>query len=111
MNRFPNCREFDVEGSATSGRRANINLSGMFFDDPVGHAETESGAAASRLRREKGIENLMDVLAGDAVTRVGHFDFHAAIVRSRFHFEHPALRHGVPGVKEKIQKYLLQFVG
>jgi len=30
MDRFLDCGEFDVEGSALAGRRADINLSGMF---------------------------------------------------------------------------------
>src|SRR5215472_13031106 len=110
MHRFPDCREFDVEGSATSGCGANINFSGMFLNDSVAHAQAETGATASRLGREKRIKNLMDVLARDSVTGIGHVDFHGAVVRSSFHLEHASLRHGIPGVQEKIQKYLLQLV-
>jgi hypothetical protein len=81
MNRFPDCGEFDVEGSASPWRGANVDFAGMFFDDSITYAETESGSPASRLRREERIENLMDVLTRNSVTRVNDFDFYGTIVR------------------------------
>src|SRR5208283_6008092 len=69
MNRFPHRRKLHVEGRAAPRRGTHINLPGMFLDDPVAHGQAQTRAAASWLGGEKGIENLMDVIARDPVAR------------------------------------------
>src|SRR5580658_7076141 len=110
MNRFPYCWELYVEGSAFAGGRADIDLAGMFLDDAVAYGEAQACAAAAGLRREKGIENAVNVFARDACAGIHDFDFDAAVVRAGTHFEQAAAGHGVAGVQEKIQEDLLQFV-
>src|SRR5208337_4161348 len=111
MDRFPDSREFDVEGSTPAWRRANINSAGVFLDDPVAHGQAETCAAPCRLGSEKRIKNLMDVFTGDAVARVNNFNLDAAIVRGSAHFQHSARGHGIARIQEKIQEDLLQLVG
>src|SRR5208337_2795364 len=108
---FPDCWEFDMERSSSTGGRSYVDLAGMFLDDPVAHAETETGSPASGLRREERIKNPMDVLAGNSVTGIHYFNFHAAVVRGGTHFQHSAERHRIARVQKEIQKYLLELVG
>src|SRR5208283_3057796 len=111
MDRFPDSRELDVEGSAPAWRRADINSTGVFFDDPVAHRQAETCAAPCRFGREKRIKNLMDVFTGNAVARVNNLYLDAAIVRRSAHFQHSACRHGIARIQEKVQENLLQLVG
>src|SRR3974390_3217455 len=60
MDRFPDCGELDMEGSAPAGCGTNIDFARMLLDDPVTYAEAESSSTAPGLGGEKRIENLMD---------------------------------------------------
>src|SRR5271157_3121484 len=111
MDRFPDSRELDVEGSAPAWRRADINSTGVFFDDPVAHRQAETCAAPCRFGREKRIKNLMDVFTGNAVARVNNLYLDAAIVRGSAHFQHSACRHGIARIQEQVQENLLQLIG
>jgi hypothetical protein len=111
MNRVPYGREFHVKGSAASRRRPYVNLSSVFLNDSVTHGQAETRATTSRFGREKGVEYLVDVIAGNSVACVRDLDFNAAIVSSGAHFQDSAGGHGVPRIQKEIQKYLLQLVG
>jgi hypothetical protein len=53
----------------------------------------------------------MDVFARYAGARIGHFDFHAAVVRRGADFKHSPAGHGIARVQKEIQEDLLQLVG
>src|SRR5271170_5947293 len=82
----------------------------MFFDDAVAHGEAQTCAATGGFGGEEWIEDAVNVLAGDAGSRVDDFDFDAAIVRAGAYFEQAAAGHGVAGVQKKIEEDLLEFV-
>jgi hypothetical protein len=111
MDRFPDCGELDVERSAFAGRRAYFDLPGMFLDNAVTHGKAQASSAAAGFGGEEGIKDAMDVFAGYAGPRIGHFDFDAAVVRGGADFEHSPARHGIARVQEKVQEDLLQLVG
>ena len=111
MDRFPDSRELDVEGSTAAWRRANINSTGVFFDDPVAHRQAKTCAPSCRFSGEKRIKNPVDVFTGNAISRVNNFNLDGAIVRGSAHFQHSACWHGIPRIQEEIQEDLLQLVG
>src|SRR6267378_3808779 len=111
MDRCPDCGELDVERSAFAGRRAYLDLPGMFLDNAVTHGKAESGSAATSFGGEEGIKDAMDVFAGYAGAGIRHFDFDAAVVRRGADFEHSPAGHGITRVQEKVQEDLLQLVG
>src|SRR5229473_7031348 len=111
MDRFLDRWKLNVEGGAFAGRRAHINLSGMFLDDAVAHGETETGSAAAGFGGEERVKDAMNMFAGNAATGIRHFDFDAAIVRGSANFEHSSSGHGITRVQEKVQEDLLQLVG
>src|SRR5271155_1729361 len=76
MGGFPNGWEFNMERGSSAGGGSYVALAGVVLADPVAHAKAEPGAAGARLGGEKGIKNLMNVLAGNAVARIRDFDFH-----------------------------------
>src|SRR5260370_3912731 len=108
MDRFPHSGELDVEGSAFAWRGANVNFSSMLFDYTVADGEAKAGAAAAGFGGEKGIEDAMDVLAGNAGAGVGDFAFDAAVVYGGAHFPRSAHGHCVASVLGPIEQYLLQ---
>src|SRR6266478_4678965 len=95
MDRFLDCGEFDMERSAFAGRRADINLSGMFLDNSVTYREAKTGAAATGFSGEERVKDAMDVLAGNSCARIRHFDLDAAVMRGGTDFKHSATGHGV----------------
>src|SRR5580693_4401918 len=111
MNCVPHGRKFNMEGSTSPGGGAHIDLAGMFFDDTITHGQTKASAAATGFGREKRVKNLMDVVAGNPVARVRHFDFHASVMSAGADFQDSARGHGIARVQEEIQENLLQFVG
>src|SRR5438552_13078733 len=107
--------KLQMEGRPFARPALHTNLPGMFLNDAVSDRESEARAAL-RSRTvggfcgEKGIVNPVNVFLRDAAAGIGNHDVHAAAVGSA-HGEGSALRHGVFGVEEQIQKYLLQFSG
>ena len=59
---------------------------------------------------KKGIEDAMQIFAGNAGAGIGNFDFDRAVVRRRAHFDHAAGGHGIARIHEQVQKDLLQLV-
>src|SRR5450432_1211764 len=106
MDRFPHGWELDMERCALAGSRADINFSGMLFDDAIGDGQAQAGAATGGFRREKRIEDAMYMFARNAGSGVGDFDFDAAIVRGGANFQHAAAGHGVAGAEKKIEEDL-----
>src|SRR5579864_9891 len=82
----------------------------MLFDDAIAYREAQTGAASCGFGGEEGIKNTREIFALNAHACVGYFDFYSAVTCTTSHFEHPARRHGVFGVEEKIQKNLLQTI-
>jgi hypothetical protein len=74
----------------------------MLFDDAVAHRKPEARAAAAGFGRKKRIEDAVNVFARDSGARIRNFNFNAAIVRARTHFEQAPTGHGVAGIQEKI---------
>src|SRR5437762_5482805 len=107
--------KFQMEGCAFARPALHTNLPGMFLNDAVSDRESEARAALrsraiGRFCGEKGIVNALDVFLRNAAAGIGNHDVHAAAVGSA-HGEGSALRHGVFGVEEQIQEYLLQLAG
>src|SRR5579864_4901173 len=82
----------------------------MLLDDAIAYREAQTGAAPSGFRGEERIKNTREIFALNAHARVGHFDFYSAVICATSYFEHPAGRHGVFGVQEKIEENLLQAI-
>src|ERR1700722_3181748 len=102
MNGLPHCWELYVERSAFAGSRADVDLAGMFLDDPIAHGETKACAAAACFGGEEGVENTVNMFARDAGTGIDDFDLDATIVGACAYFQQAAAGHGVAGVQEKI---------
>src|SRR5258708_39726129 len=111
MDGFPDRGEPDGKGCAFAGRRAYINLPGVFLNNAVGHEKPKASAGAPGFSGKERVKNAMDVFAGNAGARIRHFDFDAAVMRRSADFEHSPAGHGVTRVQEKVQEYLLQRVG
>src|ERR1700739_670940 len=60
MDGFPDCWEFDMKRSSSTGGRPYVDLAGVFLDDPVAHATTKTGSPAAWLGREEWIKNLVN---------------------------------------------------
>src|SRR3981081_442835 len=99
MDRFPDRRELDVEGCAFAGRRADINLSGMFLDDAVTHGKPEAGAAAVGLGGKERFKDGVLRVWGYAGPGTPNFDFAAAVMRRGSDFQHSAAGHGIARVQ------------
>src|SRR5580704_4543880 len=82
----------------------------MLFDDAIAYREAQTGAASCGFGGEEGIKNTREIFALNAHACVGYFDFYGAVICATSHFEHPARKHGVFGVQEKIQENLLQTI-
>ena len=82
----------------------------MLFNYTVAHGQAESGAAAVGFSGEKGIENTVNMLAGNTRTGVDDFDLNAAVVRGGAYFQHASSGHGVASVQEQIKEDLLKLV-
>src|SRR6266849_8331065 len=100
MDCFPERGKLNVEGCALSGGRTYIDFSCMLFDYTVADGQTQACAAAIRFGGEKWVENSMNMLARNASTGVGDFDFDTSIVGGGTDFEHAAGGHSVAGIQE-----------
>src|ERR1700722_13771434 len=101
MYRFPGGWEFQTEGGALAGRRANFDPASMFFDDAVAHGEAQAGTAGDRFGSEERVEDTRKVFARNTQAGVGDFNLHAAIAASGANFQHAARGHGIARVKEQ----------
>ena len=84
---------------------------GVLLDDAVAHGEPEAGAASRGFCGEKGIEDAVQIFAGNAAAGIDDFHFHRAVVRRRADFDDAAGGHGIARIHEEIQEHLLQSVG
>src|ERR1700686_3872825 len=75
MNRFPCDREFEPEGRAFFWRGAHVDLPGVLLDNAVAHRKPQARAAPRGLRSKEGIEDTVQIFAGNAGTCIGDFDF------------------------------------
>ena len=85
----------------------------MALDDPVDDGQAQTRALARRLGGEKGLEDLVPDLRGDAATGVGELQDHAFAMPggTAGDGDHPGAAHGVGGVKEQVGEDLLELAG
>src|SRR5689334_9233626 len=72
-------RECDAERCATSEGALGRNVTAELLDDVTTDGETEPGRFSRGLRREVRLEDLPEVLRGDAGPRVRNLDGHATL--------------------------------
>ena len=83
---------------------------GVLLDDAVAHRKPQAGAAAGGFRGEEGIEDAVQIFAGNSGTGIGDFDFDRTVVRCRADLDHAARGHGIARIHEEIEENLLQLV-
>src|SRR5690348_6511191 len=71
---LPRHRQDHPEAGALAGGAFDFHASGMVLDNPVGNAQSQTGAVADRLGREERIEDLGQDLRRDAAAVVGDLD-------------------------------------
>ena len=81
----------------------------MFLNDSISDGQAKPRASSELFRRKKWIVNLLQVLLGDANTSINHFDSEGRIRAGSPDQELSAVRHGVFGINEEIEKDLLKF--
>src|SRR5262249_6180800 len=112
---LPDQGKLKVEGGAAASVAFHRDLACVLLDDPVGNGKAETRAPRLALARrglsgEKGIVDLVDMLRRNAPARIAHAHVHATAIDRRDAQRSPA-RHGVLGVHEQVEKYLLQLAG
>src|ERR1035441_4526578 len=66
--------KLDPEPGAAVAPVGHLDGTAVFLNNTVSHRKPEAGTLARRLGGEEGIVDAMDVLRGDALPSVGHFD-------------------------------------
>src|SRR5438874_3298951 len=103
--------KFEMERGAFAGLAFHADLSCMLLNDAVGDGESQASTplipgAVRSLGGEERVVDAINMFLRDAAAGIPHHDVHAIAVRSA-HRQYSALRHGVFGVEEQIQKHLL----
>src|ERR1035438_5929877 len=118
MNGFPQQGKFKMEGCAGADGAFDVNLAGVLLDDAVGDGKSQAGAAAVAgtghiLGGKKRIIDSFEVLGRDAASGVVHQRGHevVATVGQRGYAQAAAAGHGLLGVQQQVEKYLLQLAG
>src|ERR1017187_6064376 len=107
----PGYRQFQTEAGAAIQPVGNFNRAAMLLNNTVGHRQAESRSFVRALGGEKRIVDAAQMFGGDPMARIGHFHLHAGSVPPGAHFQGASARHGVAGIEEEVQEYLLQFAG
>jgi len=103
--------KFNPERGAAARPVEDFDGAAMLLNDTVSHREAEAGALAHSLGGEERIVDAVQVLGGDADSRIGHFGPGSRAFRPGAHFEGTAGRHGVAGIQEEVEKHLLKLAG
>src|SRR5208283_1710637 len=111
IHSFPNCGKFQPEGRSATHHAVHLDRSGMLPDDAVGHGEAQARASTGSLGGKKRIENLVEVIGGDAHAVVGDFHVHGGILRLRGNGQFTAAGHGIARVHDQVHEDLLEFSG
>ncbi|VTR66525.1 hypothetical protein DESC_480235 [Desulfosarcina cetonica] len=104
----------DGKGGAGSGFGFDRDDPAMALNDAGRYGQAQSRALAHGLGREKGIEQLVQVIGQDAAARVGDADFHTAFRPlagiAGGDLDPAAGRHGVEGVEDHVDQHALALV-
>ena len=118
-------RQQDAEGRPLADGAVAVDIAPGLFDDAIDHGKAEARALADFLGREKGLEDLVLHVVGDAVARVFDLDCDVVGVNKallieigafrRCHIARPqfdlaAVRHGVAGIDDEIDDDLLELI-
>lgn len=82
----------------------------MLTDDPLTDSQTQPCPFAFRFGGEKGIHYFRQILRGDAYARINDLDNDMARRARNAYGQGSALRHGVAGIGEQVQKQLSQLL-
>jgi len=95
--------------SAVSSKKGLFEVAdhGSIFFDEIGTISLET--QAKLLRCKKWIINFLQMLLGDANTGINHFDSEGRIGAGSPDHKLSAVRHGIFGINEEIEKDLLKF--
>ena len=74
-------RQKDAEAGALADNAFDLEAAAVVLNHAVGDAQSQSGAVADALGREERVEDLRQVLVGDAAAVVGHLDDDFAVCR------------------------------
>src|SRR5512142_2187091 len=101
---FP-CRwEFKPEGCAAAYRALHADPPGVLADDPVADGKAQSRTPAGRFGCEERIEDLIQVVGGNAHSVVGNLDEHRAVLGFGSESQLTAARHSVPRVHDQVHE-------
>src|SRR5437660_4980051 len=104
--------KIQCECSSGTGMTFHANLAGVFLNDAVGHRQTQASSAVLSLARsgfggEERIVNALNMFRSDARTSVGDADGNQGAIGG-CNTQGSAAGHGVFGIQEQVQEYLLQ---
>ena len=63
----------------------DLDVTARLLHETIDHRQSEAGSSLRALGREEGLEDLFDIVRGDAAPRVSHGDFHIIARRNVFH--------------------------
>src|SRR5579863_526620 len=112
MYRFPQQREFKVEGCAGADGAFDMNLACVLLNNPVGNGKSKTCStplawSGRGFCREKGVINALQMFGCNAGTGVGHKRPHMSVYKSG-DAQPSASRHGFLCIQKKIEEHLLQ---
>lgn len=90
----------------------DLDAAAVLADDAPANGEAQAGAVADRLGGEEGIEDVVQVLLGDAGAGVGNLQPHRLFFRCRAHAEDASAHLGqrMASIGEEVDEDLLEAV-
>ena len=85
------------------------NIPPMGFDHPMDDGQAESGPFTLSLRREEGVENMVQIFSANPAAGILDFNLNLPFrtVQSQDGTQVSSVRHGLDGIENEIQKTLL----
>src|SRR5579863_4058158 len=115
MYRFPQEREFKVEGCAGADGALDMNLACVLLNNPVGNGKSKTCAtplawSGRGFCSEERVIDALQMFRRNTGTGIGHNGLNVSI-EQRGDAQPSTTGHGFFGVQKKIEEHLLQFAG
>jgi hypothetical protein len=102
--------EDDGKGGSFIPLTRDLNVPSMFFDEAIADRQAKPDTLHSLLGSEKGVKYLVQVIFPDAPARVDQFNIYMVPVGFCLDGQDAALRHGITGIGNQIQKNLTELI-
>src|SRR2546426_694602 len=100
--------EAESEDAAGARRRFDVHLAPVILENPVDEREAQSAAVG--LRREEWLEDVIEVVARDALAGVGHAHLEPSAHDGPGHPQLAAVGHGLDGVEAQVPDGLAELL-